>query len=207
MDWLLALMLGYALGSVPFGLLLARAAGKGDIRQVGSGNIGATNVLRTGSKWLAAAVLVLDAGKGVAAVLLAGALWAQQAVILDMAMAGLGALIGHCFPVWLRFRGGKGVATMLGVSFGLDWRIGMASALTWLVVAFATRVSSLGGIASAVAAACPDDARSCLRCPARSAAARRRCAAVINYAPSGLPRRDPRRAANGARRSARDTLP
>jgi glycerol-3-phosphate acyltransferase PlsY len=97
-------------------------------------------------------VLLLDAGKGAAAVLLAGALWAQQAVIVDMAMAGLGALIGHCFPIWLRFRGGKGVATMLGVSFGLDWRIGMASALAWLVVAFATRISSLGGMASAVVA-------------------------------------------------------
>lgn len=152
MDWLLALALGYALGSIPFGLLLAKAAGKGDIRQVGSGNIGATNVLRTGSKGLAAAVLLLDAGKGFFAVWLAGALWTNQAVILDMAMAGLGALIGHCFPAWLRFRGGKGVATMLGVSFGLDWRIGVASAVTWLLAALVTRISSLGGMASAVVA-------------------------------------------------------
>jgi len=152
MDWLYAALLGYLLGSIPFGLLLAKAAGKGDIRQIGSGNIGATNVLRTGSKGLAAAVLLLDAGKGFAAVWLAGVLWQQAAVALDMAMAGFAALIGHCFPLWLRFRGGKGVATMLGASFGLDWRIGAACTLTWLIVALATRRSSLGGMASAAAA-------------------------------------------------------
>src|SRR5688572_33511793 len=104
MDWLLALLLGYALGSIPFGLLLAKAAGKGDIRQVGSGNIGATNVLRAGGKGLAAAVLLLDAGKGFLAVWLASRLWINAADI-----AALGAVLGHCFPVWLKFRGGKGV--------------------------------------------------------------------------------------------------
>src|SRR5687768_18066555 len=102
MDWLLALMLGYALGSVPFGLLLAKAAGKGDIRQVGSGNIGATNVLRTGSKGLAAAVLLLDAGKGFLAVWLASR-WLPEGASL----AALGAVLGHCFPAWLKFKGGK----------------------------------------------------------------------------------------------------
>jgi glycerol-3-phosphate acyltransferase PlsY len=152
MQWLYAALLGYLVGSIPFGLLLAKAAGKGDIRQIGSGNIGATNVLRTGSKGLAAAVLLLDAGKGFAAVWFAAVLWQRADVLLDMAAAGLGALIGHCFPPWLRFKGGKGVATMLGVSFGLDWRIGLASALTWLVVALTTRRSSLGGMASAIAA-------------------------------------------------------
>jgi glycerol-3-phosphate acyltransferase PlsY len=153
MDWLLALVLGYALGSIPFGLLLAKAAGKGDIRQVGSGNIGATNVLRTGSKWLAAAVLLFDAGKGFAAVWLSKVFWGGEPwAVLCIAAAGLGALVGHCFPLWLRFRGGKGVATMLGVAFAFDWRTGVASALVWLAVAWLTRISSLGGMSSAVAA-------------------------------------------------------
>ena len=152
MDVVLALALGYLLGSIPFGLLLTRLAGTQDLREVGSGNIGATNVLRTGRKGLAAATLLLDAGKGFLAVWLAARLWSQDAVLLAMALAGLGALIGHCFPLWLRFRGGKGVATMLGVSFALDWRIGLACALAWLAVAFLTRTSSLGGMASAVAA-------------------------------------------------------
>lgn len=147
MDWLLALMLGYALGSVPFGLLLAKAAGKGDIRQVGSGNIGATNVLRTGSKWLAAAVLVLDAGKGFLAVWLAWRWWPDAAPL-----AALGAVVGHCFPVWLRFKGGKGVATALGVCLGLGWPIGLAYAIVWLGMLAMTRISSLGGMSAAVAA-------------------------------------------------------
>jgi len=155
MDLLIALALGYLLGSVPFGLLLAMAAGKGDIRQVGSGNIGATNVLRTGNKGLAAAVLLLDAGKGYLAVKLG-------IVVVDLVepdgntiavlAGGLAALIGHCYPVWLRFKGGKGVATMLGLTFAFDWRIGVASVLVWLAVAWLTRISSLGGISSAVAA-------------------------------------------------------
>ena len=147
MDWLLALLLGYALGSVPFGLLLARAAGKGDIRQIGSGNIGATNVLRTGSKGLAAAVLLLDAAKGFLAVWLAWRYLSDAA-----ALAALGAVLGHCFPVWLRFRGGKGVATTLGVCLGLAWPIGAAYAAVWLGVLAASRISSLGGMSAAVAA-------------------------------------------------------
>ena len=148
---ILGLILGYLPGSVPFGLLLTRLSGAGDLRAIGSGNIGATNVLRTGRKGLAAATLLLDMGKGLAALWLAS--WLLPAVpVVAMAFAGLGALIGHCFPVWLQFRGGKGVATMLGVSFGLDWRIGLASALVWAVVAWASRISSAGGMASALAA-------------------------------------------------------
>ena len=147
MDWLLALVLGYALGSIPFGLLLAKAAGKGDIRQVGSGNIGATNVLRTGSKWLAAAVLLLDLGKGFAAVWLAARLWTNVADT-----AALGVVVGHCFPVWLGFRGGKGVATAAGVCFGLGWPIGLAYAAVWLGMLAVTRISSLAGMSAAVAA-------------------------------------------------------
>jgi len=147
MDWGLALLLGYALGSIPFGLLLAKAAGKGDIRQVGSGNIGATNVLRTGSKGLAAAVLVLDAGKGFLAVSLAWLWWPDAA-----SLAALGAVLGHCFPVWLRFKGGKGVATALGVCLGLGWPIGLAYAAMWLGMLAMTRISSVGGMSAAVAA-------------------------------------------------------
>ena len=147
MDWLLALLLGYALGSIPFGLLLAKAAGKGDIRQVGSGNIGATNVLRTGSKWLAAAVLLLDAGKGFVAVWLTWR-WLPDAA----ALAALGAVLGHCFPVWLRLKGGKGVATAAGVCFGLWWPIGLTYAAVWLSLLAITRISSLAGMSAALAA-------------------------------------------------------
>lgn len=147
MDWSLALLLGYALGSIPFGLLLAKAAGKGDIRQIGSGNIGATNVLRTGSKGLAAAVLLLDAAKGFLAV------WLAWRWFPDVAgFAALGAVLGHCFPVWLRFKGGKGVATTAGVCFGLGWPIGLAYAVIWLAMLAVTRISSLGGMSAAVAA-------------------------------------------------------
>ena len=147
MDWLLALLLGYALGSIPFGLLLAKAAGKGDIRQVGSGNIGATNVLRTGSKSLAAAVLLLDAGKGFVAVWLTWR-WLPDAA----ALAALGAVLGHCFPVWLRLKGGKGVATAAGVCFGLWWPIGLTYAAVWLSLLAITRISSLAGMSAALAA-------------------------------------------------------
>ena len=147
MDWLLALLLGYALGSIPFGLLLAKAAGKGDIRQVGSGNIGATNVLRTGSKSLAAAVLLLDAGKGFVAVWLTWR-WLPDAA----ALAALGAVLGHCFPVWLRLKGGKGVATAAGVCFGLGWPIGLTYAAVWLSLLAITRISSLAGMSAALAA-------------------------------------------------------
>jgi acyl phosphate:glycerol-3-phosphate acyltransferase len=147
MDWLLALVLGYALGSVPFGLLLAMAAGKGDIRAIGSGNIGATNVLRTGSKWLAAATLLLDGAKGFLAVFLA---WRYLPEVAGF--AALGAVLGHCFPVWLKFKGGKGVATTLGVCLGLWWPVGAAYAVVWLAMLAATRISSLSGMSAAVAA-------------------------------------------------------
>ena len=147
MDWIFALLGGYLLGSVPFGLLLAMAAGKGDIRSIGSGNIGATNVLRTGSKGLAAATLLLDGAKGFLAV------WLAWRYLPDVAsLAALGAVLGHCFPVWLRFRGGKGVATTLGVCLGLAWPIGLAYAAVWLVMMAATRISSVGGISAAIAA-------------------------------------------------------
>ncbi|AKH41797.1 glycerol-3-phosphate acyltransferase PlsY [Altererythrobacter atlanticus] len=148
MDWLWALALGYFLGSIPFGLVLAMAAGKGDIRQIGSGNIGATNVLRTGSKWLAAVTLLLDLGKGYFAVWL---VW--QFFPLAVPVAAFGAVVGHCFPVWLRFKGGKGVATNAGVSFGLAWPIGLTYAVVWLGVLALTRISSLAGMSSVVAAA------------------------------------------------------
>jgi glycerol-3-phosphate acyltransferase PlsY len=148
MHWVFAALLGYLVGSIPFGLLLAKAAGKGDIRQIGSGNIGATNVLRTGSKVLAAAVLLLDLGKGFAAVMAAWR-WLPDAV----SAAALAAVIGHCFPVWLGFKGGKGVATNAGVSFGLAWPVGAAYALVWLAMLAASRISSLAGMSAVVAAA------------------------------------------------------
>ncbi len=134
---------GYLLGSIPFGLILTRMAGLGDIRAVGSGNIGATNVLRTGNKKIAIATLLCDALKGTAAVLISG-LFGPQA----MYGAALGAVLGHNFPVWLRFKGGKGVATTLGVIFGLHFYIGMLTALTWLAVAYLSKISSLGALVS-----------------------------------------------------------
>lgn len=147
LDAILALALGYALGSVPFGLLLALAAGQGDIRKIGSGNIGATNVLRTGNKGLAAATLLLDLLKGFAAVFLVWHLWPDFAPL-----AALGAVLGHCFPVWLKFKGGKGVATTAGVCFGLWWPIGLAYAVVWIGLLLIARISSVGGISAAVAA-------------------------------------------------------
>ena len=158
MEELAALAIGYAIGSIPFGLLLAHAAGKGDIRKIGSGNIGATNVLRTGSKWLAAATLLLDLGKGWLPVWLAWRLFDQpgqlpEAAFAPVPFAALGAVLGHCFPVWLRFRGGKGVATNAGVSFGLGWPIGLAYALVWLGVLALARISSLAGMSAVTAAA------------------------------------------------------
>jgi glycerol-3-phosphate acyltransferase PlsY len=147
MNWFFALLGGYLLGSIPFGLLLAKAAGKGDIREIGSGNIGATNVLRTGSKGLAAVTLLLDGAKGFLAV------WLAWRFLPDAApLAALGAVLGHCFPVWLRFKGGKGVATMLGVCFGLAWPIGLAYAAVWLAAMAATRISSVGGMSAALVA-------------------------------------------------------
>lgn len=137
-------LLGYLLGSIPFGLLLTKAAGLGDIRGIGSGNIGATNVLRTGRKGLAAATLLLDALKGAAAVLLARA-WGNETLAL---YAGLAAVIGHLFPVWLGFKGGKGVATGLGVLLAASWPIGVIACAVWLVVAAAARFSSLAALAA-----------------------------------------------------------
>ncbi len=172
---LLALLLGYVLGSIPFGLILTRTAGLGDIRSIGSGNIGATNVLRTGNKGLAAATLLLDLLKGTAAVLLAWVLvnalaedgnlqavtsahtaatsaaqfnWAQFIV----QCAGVGAFLGHLYPVWLGFRGGKGVATYIGVLVGLAWKVAAVFCAIWLVVAFTTRYSSLSALVASVVA-------------------------------------------------------
>ncbi len=144
-----AALLGYVVGSIPFGLLLTKAAGMGDVRQIGSGNIGATNVLRTGNKGLAAATLVLDLAKGFAPVAVAGQLWGEVA----MAFAAGAAVLGHCFPVWLGFKGGKGVATNAGVAFGLAWPLGLVYAFIWLSVLAIFRVSSLAGMAAVVAAA------------------------------------------------------
>lgn len=155
---LLAFAFAYLLGSIPFGLLLTKAAGLGDVRQIGSGNIGATNVLRTGNKKLAAATLLLDALKGFFAVYFVKAGFATNSPEM-FAMAGpvpaaaLGAVLGHCFPVWLRFKGGKGVATNAGVSFGVAWPIGLAYALVWIGLLAATRISSLAGMSAVVAAA------------------------------------------------------
>ena len=148
-DAFYAALLGYVVGSIPFGLLLTKAAGMGDVRQIGSGNIGATNVLRTGNKGLAAATLVLDLVKGLAPVAIAGQLWGGVA----MAFAAGAAVLGHCFPVWLGFKGGKGVATNAGVAFGLAWPLGVAYAFIWLSVLAIFRVSSLAGMAAVVAAA------------------------------------------------------
>ncbi|MBZ9668957.1 glycerol-3-phosphate 1-O-acyltransferase PlsY [Mesorhizobium sp. ESP7-2] len=142
---ILALAFGYLLGSIPFGLLLTRAAGLGDVRNIGSGNIGATNVLRTGNKGLAAATLLLDAMKGTAAVLIAGHFAPETAI-----WAGLGAFLGHLFPAWLGFKGGKGVATYLGVLVGLAWQVALIFAVAWLVMAFLFRFSSLAALAAAV---------------------------------------------------------
>ncbi|HAV79159.1 MAG TPA: acyl-phosphate glycerol 3-phosphate acyltransferase [Erythrobacter sp.] len=144
-----AALLGYLIGSIPFGLLLTKAAGMGDVRQIGSGNIGATNVLRTGNKGLAAGTLVLDLLKGFAPVALAGHLWGEVA----MAFAAGAAVLGHCFPVWLGFKGGKGVATNAGVAFGLAWPLGLAYAFVWLSILAIFRISSLAGMAAVVAAA------------------------------------------------------
>jgi acyl phosphate:glycerol-3-phosphate acyltransferase len=142
------ILLGYLLGSIPFGLLLTRAAGLGDIRTIGSGNIGATNVLRTGRKGLAGATLLLDGLKGVAAVLIALALAGHEAAL----WAGLGAILGHLFPIWLGFRGGKGGATGYGVLIAVAWPVGLAAGAIWLIVARLARISSLATLLSFAAA-------------------------------------------------------
>ena len=146
----LALLFGYFLGSIPFGLILTRMAGLGDVRYIGSGNIGATNVLRTGHKGLAALTLVLDALKGTAAVLVAhklGGTYGGVAILAGL-VAGLGAFLGHIFPVWLGFKGGKGVATYIGVALGVFWPAALIFCGLWLAVAFTTRYSSLSALVS-----------------------------------------------------------
>jgi acyl phosphate:glycerol-3-phosphate acyltransferase len=142
---LIVAALAYLLGSIPFGMVITRALGLGDLRNVGSGNIGATNVLRTGNKGAAAATLLLDAAKGGIAVLIARATAGEDAAQL----AGLAAFLGHLFPIWLKFRGGKGVATFLGIMLALAWPVGLACCLTWLVAAAATRTSSTAALMAA----------------------------------------------------------
>jgi glycerol-3-phosphate acyltransferase PlsY len=143
-----SLVCGYLLGSIPFGLIAARLGGVGDIRNIGSGNIGATNVLRTGRRDLALLTLLGDAGKGAAAVLLAGALFSPLCAVL----AGAAAFLGHVFPVWLRFKGGKGVATFFGILFAVAWPVGLAAGATWIVMALIFRFSSLAALAAAALA-------------------------------------------------------
>jgi len=144
---ILAMVVGYLLGSIPFGLLLTRWTGKGDIRDIGSGNIGATNVLRTGSKGLAAATLLLDLTKGAAAVLLAQRFWPDA-----VNFAAAGALLGHLYPVWLRLKGGKGVATLLGILIPLFWQAAVVYALLWFGLLLLLRISSVAGMTAAASA-------------------------------------------------------
>jgi glycerol-3-phosphate acyltransferase PlsY len=142
-PYLLAALLGYLLGSIPFGFLLTKIAGLGDIRAIGSGNIGATNVLRTGKKGLAALTLLLDGGKGAVAVLIAQSIWPATG-----AVAGLAALLGHIFPIWLKGKGGKGVATTLGIIVALSWPIGLITIALWLLIGALFRYSSLAALVS-----------------------------------------------------------
>lgn len=141
-----AIGLGYILGSIPFGLIIAWVMGLGNLRKIGSGNIGATNVLRTGNKFAAAATLLLDGGKGALAV------WLMHEHYVLMYVAGLAAMIGHCFPIWLRFQGGKGVATFLGIILALNAWVGLGTCLAWLLGAFASRISSVGALVAVIAA-------------------------------------------------------
>ena len=145
MTLILWAVIGYLLGSIPFGIVITRALGLGDLRQIGSGNIGATNVLRTGNKPAALATLLLDSGKGAIAVLLARALAGEDAALI----AGAAAFLGHLYPVWLGFKGGKGVATFLGTVLALDWRLGLAACAIWLLTALLTRISSLSALVAA----------------------------------------------------------
>lgn len=150
-EWqvpLLVMAIGYLLGSIPFGLIITRLGGAGDLRAIGSGNIGATNVLRTGRKGLAAATLILDGAKGAVAVLIGRHVLGET----GGAMAGVMAFIGHLYPIWLRFRGGKGVATMLGVALALNWLVGLVFAAVWISMLSLTRISSAGGMSAAIAA-------------------------------------------------------
>lgn len=141
----LLFLMGYLLGSIPFGLLLTRFGGAGDIRAIGSGNIGATNVLRTGRKGLAVATLLLDLAKGAVAVCVARYILPEAAVV-----AGAAAVMGHLYPIWLKFRGGKGVATYMGVTLALDWRLGAIYAALWILTLLVTRISSLGAIVAVI---------------------------------------------------------
>lgn len=145
---IMALVLGYLSGSIPFGLILTGAAGLGDIRSIGSGNIGATNVLRTGNRPIAAATLVLDALKAVAPILVARYLWGEDAARL----AAVGAFLGHCFPVWIGFKGGKGVAVMIGSTLALSWPVGLTFCAVWLLIAFTRKISSLAALTAAATA-------------------------------------------------------
>jgi glycerol-3-phosphate acyltransferase PlsY len=147
-NYVLALIVGYLLGSIPFGLLFSWASGAGDVRKIGSGNIGATNVLRTGKRWAALATLLCDGGKGVLAVLIVRNFYGE----VPAAFAALGAFLGHVFPVWLRFRGGKGVATFFGVLLALAWPVGLMALATWLTVAAGSRFSSLSALTAAALA-------------------------------------------------------
>lgn len=142
---LLVALFGYLLGAIPFGIVITRALGLGDLRKIGSGNIGATNVLRTGNKPAAAATLILDAGKGGIAVLIARALVGPDAAVI----AGLMAFLGHLYPVWLGFKGGKGVATFLGTLLALSWPVGLAACASWLLAAALGRISSLAALVAA----------------------------------------------------------
>ena len=144
---IIALLVGYLLGSIPFGLLLTRWTGKGDIREIGSGNIGATNVLRTGSRGLAAVTLLLDVVKGAAAILIAQRFWPDA-----VNFAAAGALVGHLYPVWLRFKGGKGVATLLGILVPLFWQAALVYALIWFGLLLILRISSVSGMLAAASA-------------------------------------------------------
>ena len=148
----LTMLVGYILGSIPFGVILTRLGGAGDLRAIGSGNIGATNVLRTGRKGLAAATLLLDLGKGAFAVWLGSQMLPGDPLVNGGAMAGVMAFIGHCYPVWLRFKGGKGVATMMGVCLALAWQLGAIFAGVWIGMLLLSRISSVGGMSAALSA-------------------------------------------------------
>ena len=147
-GYVLAAVIGYLVGSIPFGLLITQAAGLGDVRKIGSGNIGATNVLRTGRRELAALTLILDAAKGFAAVMIARYFWPGDAIYI----AAFAVFLGHCFPIWLGFKGGKGVATFIGILLGLAWPVGLVFCAVWLFIALAQRYSSLAALTAAVTA-------------------------------------------------------
>ncbi|WP_035097045.1 glycerol-3-phosphate 1-O-acyltransferase PlsY [Devosia sp. LC5] len=154
----ITLLIAYLFGSIPFGLFLTRAAGLGDIRQIGSGNIGATNVLRTGNRWIAAATLLLDAAKASVAILVARTLLNNPGLpvggdpALPLYLAAFGAFLGHCFPVWLGFKGGKGVAVMIGSLLTLSWPVGLIFCGVWLLIAFTRKLSSLAALTGAATA-------------------------------------------------------